>query len=321
MQVVEHQHDGARRSPESAAQTRGNAGGPDRSTRRRERLEHRRRHRLDAVQGGRHVAQQDHGIVVALVERHGRERPLVPLAPGARATSSCRSRPAPPRSPREPSTRRARSISSVFATVSTRSAGGASFASISSYGSSAVVIAHPGAASSDARVRIARCGHARELRERPRRASPGRVDAANSARALRRRGLRARRRRRSRAPAPASGQPRRLAEPRSSRRQRGACRRSRPGWLQPPARARPRVGTTPGRHRPRPSCRGARVRGSCRSRPDASAIRLAREDRGDQRLVTEGELAQAIRVVIHERVAAIEPQPGSGASCQWDESG
>jgi hypothetical protein len=41
------------------------------------------------------------------------------------------------------------------------------------------------------------------------------------------------------------------------------------------------------------------------------SIRLARKDGGDQHLVTEGELAQAIRVVIHNRTT-IESLLGSG---------
>ena len=78
MQVVEHQHDRARDRRERRADPR-DAGRPDRPAGRRERLEHRRRNGLDPVQRGRDVAQQDHRIVVALVERHRRERPLVPL--------------------------------------------------------------------------------------------------------------------------------------------------------------------------------------------------------------------------------------------------
>ena len=67
MQVVEHQYDRARHRRKCRADP-GNAGRPDRPAGRRQRLEHRRRNRLDPVQGRRDVAQQDHGIVVALVE-------------------------------------------------------------------------------------------------------------------------------------------------------------------------------------------------------------------------------------------------------------
>ncbi len=78
VEVVEHQDQGVRRGGQRRADTR-DADRPDRPAGRRERLEHRSRHVRDPVQRPRDVAQQDHGIVVALVEGDRRERPFIPL--------------------------------------------------------------------------------------------------------------------------------------------------------------------------------------------------------------------------------------------------
>jgi hypothetical protein len=78
LHVVEDQDDRVRHAGERRTDAR-DAGRPDGLAGPRERLEHRRRDLLDAVQRHRYVAQQDHRIVVALVESDHRERPVVVL--------------------------------------------------------------------------------------------------------------------------------------------------------------------------------------------------------------------------------------------------
>ena len=70
-----------RSSAASALPTRGTRFDPGRSPWARQRVEHLGRERLDAVDRGRDVAQEHHGVVVSAVERDPRERTRISLGP------------------------------------------------------------------------------------------------------------------------------------------------------------------------------------------------------------------------------------------------
>ena len=80
VQVVEHQHQRALERTECAPDPR-NAVRPVRATWTRQRVEHLGRDRLDAVNRGREVSQEHHGVVVSSVERDPRERTRIGLGP------------------------------------------------------------------------------------------------------------------------------------------------------------------------------------------------------------------------------------------------
>ena len=74
MQVVKDQHERLRDRGQRCAQSRHDRP-LDRRSGRRQRLEHPRVDRRNAIEGGRHVGQQDDRIVVLLVDVHPGERP------------------------------------------------------------------------------------------------------------------------------------------------------------------------------------------------------------------------------------------------------
>ena len=80
VQIVEHQHQRALERGQRAPDAR-DALRPGRSARARQRVEHLGRDRLDAVDRGRDVAQEHHGVVVSAVERDPRERTRIGLGP------------------------------------------------------------------------------------------------------------------------------------------------------------------------------------------------------------------------------------------------
>ena len=97
MQIVEHQHERALERGQCAPEAR-DARRPGGCHRAGQRVEHLGRQRLDAVNRGRDVAQEHHGVVVsprrARPTRTDADRPR----PTAQAASSCRTRPARRRS-------------------------------------------------------------------------------------------------------------------------------------------------------------------------------------------------------------------------------
>ena len=80
VQIVEHQHQRALERSQRAPDTR-DALRPGGSPRARQRVEHLGRERFDAVNRGRDVAQEHHGVVVSAVERDPRERTRIGLGP------------------------------------------------------------------------------------------------------------------------------------------------------------------------------------------------------------------------------------------------
>ena len=334
MQVVEHQDDGARHRRKRRADP-WDAGRPDRPAGRRERLEHRRRNaaRPGPAPPPRSAAgPRDR----CRARRARRSRTTARPAPPGGASNVVLPKPAGATTltTRAPDAR-SRSISSAFTTVSTRSAGGASFASISSYGSSAVAIvtvgrAPAGSLRADRQRRPARAGQgiadrlalARIVVTRSSLGGPGRggITRWGDSTELRRCALGvdafergfdviAERQRR------ASGRPRRPAAPRSTRpREERADDLVRRGSGRERALDRVLIGGWPA------STATVVLRRTrawvLASRPDSSTSRLAREDRRDQLLVANGELAQAIRVVIHvRRPPCPVGAPTGGARC------
>jgi hypothetical protein len=80
VQIVEHEHQWALDRCQRAPQAR-DALGPDGFRRTRQRLERLGRDRLDAVNGGRDVAQEHQNVVVTAVERDPRERTRIRPGP------------------------------------------------------------------------------------------------------------------------------------------------------------------------------------------------------------------------------------------------
>jgi hypothetical protein len=83
VQVVQHQHQRALEFRERAPDTRDTAR-PGGSPWARQRLENGLADRLDAVDRGRDVSQEDQGVVVARVESHPRERTRISLGPSCK---------------------------------------------------------------------------------------------------------------------------------------------------------------------------------------------------------------------------------------------
>ena len=138
LQVVEDQDDRFRHSGKRRADARG-AARPDGPAGPGECLEHRRRDRLDPVQCDRDVAQQEHGVVIALVDGDRRERAIISLRQMGQERGLAEAGGATRLTTRTFDAQRS-SMRPAFVTVSTRRAGGASFASMRSNGSSAVPI-------------------------------------------------------------------------------------------------------------------------------------------------------------------------------------
>ncbi len=78
--VVERKHERDRHHRQRGRQARDHHGF-DPGSRTRESFEHSRRNWLDSVQCRRDVRQENHGVVVAFVERHPREGPLFSIGP------------------------------------------------------------------------------------------------------------------------------------------------------------------------------------------------------------------------------------------------
>jgi hypothetical protein len=80
VEIVEHQHQGALKRPQRAADA-WDAVGPGGSPWTRQRLEHLGRDRFDAVNRGCDISQEHHRVVVSAVERDPRERTRICLGP------------------------------------------------------------------------------------------------------------------------------------------------------------------------------------------------------------------------------------------------